>query len=852
VPDSLIDLAGLQVAAEDFLVAVLETTAQPIWVVDPAGVIRFANPAAITALGYDSADELFGRRSHETIHHSHPDGRPYPSADCPMLLPRATGETVTSDLDWFFRRDGSMFPVSYISVPLDMRHGRGAVVAFTDIEDRLRAERELRDRDETLAAQQASLRRVATLVAGGAPSAEVCAAVAREVASLLDLQVVAVSRYDPDGAATVIGAWSDRPQPFVTGTRWPLGGPTVLSEVKRVGPSRVDDYAELAGAIADAARTSGIRSGAGAPIIVDGRVWGVMATWTWRDEPLPDRIEDRLAEFTALIAAAFSNTASRDEVARLADEQAALRRVATLVAHQSSPAEVFGAVADEVARLVGTDAVGMLRFEPDGTASLVAQSDTPWDPPPLGIRFALEGENVVTTVLRTREASRLDDWTDASGPVADMARSLGIRSTVATPIVVEGGLWGTMVAASSQSEPLPAGTESRLGEFTELIATAIANAEARREVARLAEEQAALRRVATLVAEGAAPTEVFDAVIVEVAQLFGAAQVGLMRFEGFDEITIIAHRGQDPTLVRAGLRLPLDGESVTARVRHTGRSARLNRYDERSGTIAGIARSSEVNMTVGAPIVVEGALWGVITASWTGQDPAPSDAEERLAEFAELVDTAIANADSRDQLMASRARVLTAGDDARRRVVRDLHDGAQQRLVHTIVTLKLAQRALREDRQRVESLLAAALDHAEQGNAELRELVHGILPSVLTRGGLRAGVGSLVSRLGLPVEMDVVGTRLPPEVEASAYFVVAEALTNVVKHAQATQAQVTVVVANGTVRVEVRDDGIGGADPEGHGLQGIADRVAALRGRLQIDSSRNGGTRLAAELPLPA
>ena len=153
----------------------------------------------------------------------------------------------------------------------------------------------------------------------------------------------------------------------------------------------------------------------------------------WDGEPLPDRIEDRLAEFTALIAAAFSNTASRDEVARLADEQAALRRVATLVARQSSPAEVFGVVADEVARLLGTDAVGMLRFEPDGTASLVAQSDTPWDPPPLGTRFGLEGENVVAAVLRTGNASRLDDWTNASGAVADMARSLGIRSAVASP-----------------------------------------------------------------------------------------------------------------------------------------------------------------------------------------------------------------------------------------------------------------------------------------------------------------------------------------------------------------------------------------------------------------------------------
>ena len=155
MPHSLTDLAGLNTSAEDFLAAVLETAAQPIWVVDPDGVIRFANPAAIAALGYDGADQLFGRDSHETIHYRHPDGTPYPAAECPMLLPQATGETVRSDLDWFFRRDGSMFPVSYVSVPIELREGRGAVVAFTDIEDRLHAERVLREHDAVLEAREA-------------------------------------------------------------------------------------------------------------------------------------------------------------------------------------------------------------------------------------------------------------------------------------------------------------------------------------------------------------------------------------------------------------------------------------------------------------------------------------------------------------------------------------------------------------------------------------------------------------------------------------------------------------------------------------------------------------------------
>ena len=134
--DSVTDLGGLGVGAEDFLGAVLRTIAQPVWVVDPEGLIRFANPAAIAALGYDIADDLIGRNSHETIHYRHPDGTPYPASECPMLLPRTSGATVARDLDWFFRRDGSMFPVSYASVPIEMSHGRGAVVAFNDIESR--------------------------------------------------------------------------------------------------------------------------------------------------------------------------------------------------------------------------------------------------------------------------------------------------------------------------------------------------------------------------------------------------------------------------------------------------------------------------------------------------------------------------------------------------------------------------------------------------------------------------------------------------------------------------------------------------------------------------------------------
>jgi signal transduction histidine kinase len=300
------------------------------------------------------------------------------------------------------------------------------------------------------------------------------------------------------------------------------------------------------------------------------------------------------------------------------------------------------------------------------------------------------------------------------------------------------------------------------------------------------------------------------------------------------------------------MRVPLDGDSVSRRVLKTGRSSRIDWLQDGTGPAAELARRANLNVTVGAPITVEGRVWGVVSASWVGEDQPSAEAEERLGEFAALLDTVIANAHSRDQLTASRARVLTAGNEARRRVVRDLHDGAQQRLVHTIVTLKLARRALAEDTQRAGSLLSEALESAEQGNAALRELSHGILPSVLTRGGVRAGVEALVSRLSLPVEVQVTRTRLPPDIEASAYFIVAEALTNAVKHAQATTAEVTAAVADGVLRLEIRDDGVGGADPDGHGLVGISDRVAALEGRLRIESPRGAGTVVTVELPVSA
>ena len=422
--------SGLNVSAEDFLAAVLETAAQPIWVVDPDGVIRFANPAAIAALGYDGADELFGRDSHETIHYRHPDGTPYPAAECPMLLPRATGETVRSDLDWFFRRDGSMFPVSYVSVPIELREGRGAVVAFTDIEVRLRAERVLRDHDAVLAAREGALRRIAALVAGGAASAEVFAAIAREVAQVLGMALVVIWRYEPDRPATVVGAWGDRPHPFEAGTTWSVEDHVIAALLPDIGrPARIEDFGEIGGMIPDAIAATGIRSGAGAAIVVDGDVWGVMGAGVAEGEPSPDDIEDRLGEFTELVATAISNSASRQELARLAEEQAALRRVATLVARGVPPPEVFGAVAREVGLLLGVDAThdGALRARRHGDRRRRLESRTE-DRIPVGTRVDTEGESIVGIVLRTGRPARMRQLRECVRPCGRIGPGAGPAS----------------------------------------------------------------------------------------------------------------------------------------------------------------------------------------------------------------------------------------------------------------------------------------------------------------------------------------------------------------------------------------------------------------------------------------
>ena len=716
---------------------------------------------------------------------------------------------------------------------------------------RVHGERELHDRYQTLAAQQASLRRVAAVVAGGATSADVFAAIAREVGQVTGLPLVVLWRYGPGPNATVIGAWGEFPHPFQAGSRWPLDGPTICARVLETRrPARIDDFAGLPGTIAGAARETGIQACAGAPIILDGEVWGAMSVDSTDRVPLPEDIEDQLAEFTELVAAAISNSASREELIRLAEEQAALRRVATLVAQGVPPSELFDAVAREVGTLFGTPLAGMLRYEAGDMASSLAAWDAGGEHPAVADQSPLAGDSLATRISRTGKPAREDAWEERTGPTAALVRDeLGVRSTVGSPVVVEGRVWGALFV-HSRTEPLPADTEASLMNFTELVGTALSNMQARAEVQELADEQAELRRVATLVARQSPPQEVFATVAAEVGRLLSVDDTALLRYEDDETATMVARWGTRPGALEVGARMTMGGQNVATLVHRSGRPARIDNYPPASGPIGDYARELGTLSAIGCPIVVEGRLWGVVIAAQGMARALPATTESRVAKFTELIASAISNVQAQTDLAASRARIAAAADEERRRVVRDLHDGAQQRLVHTILKLKQAREALGSSEGEVSELVSEALEEAEHTNVELRDLAHGILPATLKHGGLRAAVQALASRAPVDVELDVGVERLPPRIEATAYFVTAEALTNVAKHARASGAAVRAHAEGGVLELEVRDDGVGGARSDGGGFVGLADRLAALDGQLRVESPAGRGTLVAATIPL--
>ncbi len=792
--------------------AYLEAALDCVIMADASGHVVEFNPAAERTFGY-TREEALGRTLAE------------------LIVPPSLRETHTRAFARFvetreqrlfgrrleltgMRADGSEFP---IELALSEVEGQPLLIcgALRDLTDARRAQDDLR----SLADEQAALRRVATLVAHGSEPAEVFAAVAEGVAQMLSVPTISMIRFEAGGSATKIAGWGE--SPFPVGERWALDDPSVMASVLQTGrPSRIDDYASVAGAHAKRVREAGMRSGVGAPIVVDGKSWGAVIAFSTERGAISADAESRLARFTELVATAIANAQARDDLRRLADEQVALRRVATLIAEEATPTDVFSAVAKEVAETLDVPLTALVRFEPDATATQVGV----WgeeNPFPLGTTWPLDEQSVSGQVWHTGRPARVDDYDEISGGIAaTLAREAGIHTAIGAPVLVDG--------------------------------TAIANTQARDELRQLVEEQAALRRVATLVARGTEAHLVFDAVCAETGQLIGASSVNLARFTPDGLNLTMAGWSLRDTHVPTGTRLPLAPDTINGVIQQTVAPARFDSYEDATGELAAVIRERGIRSEVGAPVIVEGHIWGALIAGTDGDEPLPAGAERRVASFAELIATAVSNATTRSELIASRARIVAAGDEARRRIERNLHDGTQQRLIALGLDLQAVRAGIPAELVDAHTGLGRIGDDLEAVLEDVRELSRGLHPALLTQAGLGASLRALTRNFPVPVKLDVNVVARPSEsIEIAIYYAISEALANVVKYARASEIAVALRTSANAIRATVEDDGVGGAEASGgSGLVGLIDRVEALGGRFTLDSPPGHGTRIAIELPL--
>jgi signal transduction histidine kinase len=578
--------------------------------------------------------------------------------------------------------------------------------------------------------------------------------------------------------------------------------------------------------------------------------------------PFEDRRADLQPNIISLAGFAVAGAAAAlliGKLGQLAGEQwssqrieAALRRAATLVARASLAEELFAAVTEEVGQVLSVDFARLARYEPDDRISIVAAWNRTGEDFPVGSRWPLTGENVSALVLRTGRPARIDNFAGASGPLSAKSCELGVRGVAGAPVIAEGRVWGVMIAGTRLKRALPPDTEASLASFTDLLATAISNADSRAALTRLAQEQAALQRVATLVARGAPPDELFAAVSGEVGRLLQAGQTAMIRYEPDGTAARVAAWSAAGGAVVPPWRERVGGRNLTTVVWQTGRPARVGSYADASGAAGAVARKAGFRSAVGTPIIVQGRLWGVMIAGSVSEQPLGPDTEARLASFTELVATAISNAENLAELTASRARVVATADETRRRIERDLHDGAQQRLVSLALALRAAQTRIPPQHAKLDSELGRVADGLASVLDDLQEMARGIHPAILAQGGLGPALKTLARRCTLPVVLDVRAVaRLPEQVEVAAYYVISEALANAVKHARASVIHVEADTLEGALQLQVRDDGAGGADPtRGSGLLGLKDRVEALGGTITVHSPASAGTSLHAKLPL--
>lgn len=444
------------------------------------------------------------------------------------------------------------------------------------------------------------------------------------------------------------------------------------------------------------------------------------------------------------------------------------------------------------------------------------------------------GLAVATAVVSAFAYDYIREWPDASGVLGEVEDWVVVFVFVAVALVAH------LLARIARTRAADA--EERRQE-----------AEASREaLGVLAEQQAALRRVATLVARGLPASEIFPAVAHELSRCLRVANASVWRYESDGTATLVAARDDPAQMERmpVGSRWPLHGDNIAAMVADSGRPVRMDSHDGAIGDAAAMIRRLGLRGGVGAPIIVDGRLWGVAVAG-SSAAPLPPDTEHRVGEFTELVATAIANAEAHAALTASRARIVTAADDARRRLERDLHDGAQQRLVSLALQLRSIETGMPSELDSLKEQISDAVDGLSAASADLQELARGIHPAILSRGGLGPALKMLARRCAIPVTVHLeLAGRVSESAEVAAYYVVAESITNVTRHARASQITINARINGANIVLSIRDDGVGGADSNnGSGLIGLIDRVEALGGHMEIDSPPGGGTALHVAIP---
>jgi signal transduction histidine kinase len=583
----------------------------------------------------------------------------------------------------------------------------------------------------------------------------------------------------------------------------------------------------LPGANGPIGALSVLTAGSGEPDGVQRSFLHAIATWLAHPESLPS---------------ASAGVAESERSVRMGELTAAL-------ADALSSEDVVRAVAEHVLPPFGADGLAIHAFQGDRleTVGLVGHP-----PEYQGYwsrlhGFPLTSHPIISDVFHTRTPLFIETKAELLRRYPEMVSSTATSPKNAwafLPLIASGRAIGCCIVSFARSRSFSEEERTLLTALSGLVAQGLERARLYDAEHARAQEQAALRRAATIVACSPVSTEVFSAVAVEMGRIIGADSTAIERCEPDGTVTVVGSwsRPGAPQLFTPGSRLPVEDGSVSALVLQTWQPSRATSNKDVPG-------EGEV---VGSPVVVEGHLWGAVIAFSAGPEPLPEDTEERMFDFIELVATAIAKAESRAELVASRARVVAAADASRRRIERDLHDGAQQRLVALGLELRAAEAELPSELIQIKEQVSHAATGLDGVLEELRELSRGLHPAILSKGGLTPAIKALGRRSAIPVELDLhVDRSLADQVEVAAYYIVSEALTNVAKHSHASVVTVRADVEDTVLRIAVRDNGNGGADPrQGSGLMGLVDRVEAIGGTLCIDSPVGKGTSLLATIPI--